>query len=257
MDFAELLQDSALLFGLGISFLGGMVAFFSPCVLPLLPGYLSIMSGFSVSEIESGEASPRQMLRATVLFVLGFTAVFVSLGAAATALGSVLLENLSALTKIAGWFVIGFGVLVLWGALSNSPLLRGAMRERRVNVRNEKLGAFAPPVMGLAFGFGWTPCIGPILGVILTLASAQGSVVQGMAMLAAFSCGIGVWFVLAGLGVSKLFKRMRKHLRTINLASGALVIAFGIIMVSGRIGQLSGYVSDFFIKIGLDALTQI
>lgn len=257
MDFGELLQDASLLVGLGISFLAGMVAFFSPCVLPLLPGYLSIMSGFSVSEIESGDASTREMLRSTILFVLGFSVVFVSLGAAATALGSTLLQNLTAITKVAGWFIVLFGILVLWGAVSSSPLFAGMMRERRVNIRTEKLGAFAPPVMGLAFGFGWTPCIGPILAVILALASAQGSVFQGMALLAAFSLGIGVWFVLAGLGVSKLFKRMRRHLRTINIASGVLIIVFGVVMASGKLGILSGWVSEFFIRVGLDALTEI
>ncbi len=257
MNFGELLQDASLLVGLGISFLAGMVAFFSPCVLPLLPGYLSIMSGFSVNEIESGQASTREMLRATVLCVLGFTTVFVALGAAATALGSTLLQNLTAITKVAGWFIVVFGILVLWGAVSSSPLFAGMMRERRINIRTEKLGAFAPPVMGLAFGFGWTPCIGPILAVILALASAQGSVFQGMALLAAFSLGIGVWFVLAGLGVSRLFKRMRRHLRKINIVSGVVIIVFGVVMASGKLGILSGWVSEFFVKVGLDALTEI
>lgn len=257
MDAAELLSDGGLLIALGISFLFGMLSFVSPCVLPLLPGYLSMMSGYTVAELESGQAPTRKVVQTTLLFVAGFTVVFVALGAAATTFGQFLRENQLLLTRIAGIVVIAFGIVIIVSAVGRSAWLQNLMRERRVDVRADRMGPAGPAVMGLAFGFGWTPCIGPVLGAILTIAASQGTVGRGMLLLAFFSLGIGLPFLVASLGMSRLFKPLRKHLRTINLVSGGLLVAFGILMLTNQVGRLSGVISDWLINIGLEDITTI
>ncbi|MEX2418769.1 MAG: cytochrome c biogenesis CcdA family protein, partial [Acidimicrobiia bacterium] len=146
------------------AFLFGALSFLSPCVLPLLPGYLSMMSGYSAADMADGKVSTRRMLRVTLLFVAGFTAVFVALGATATSLRGLLVRNESTILAVAGWIVLGMGLFIALSALINPRLLAPFMRERRVDVRPSRLGSWAAPVMGAAFGFGWTPCIGPTLG---------------------------------------------------------------------------------------------
>lgn len=242
------------------AFIFGAISFVSPCVLPLLPGYLSLMSGYSVADLQSGEASAARMLRVTLLFVAGFTIVFVALGASATSLGRWLIRNQTMATAIAGWVVVAFGLLIVAMAVSNSPLLSWFTRERRMDVRPSKLGAWAPPVMGIAFGFGWTPCIGPVLAGILTAAATQETVGQGMLLLLFYSLGLGVPFVAAGVGMTKAFGAvafMRKYLRPINVASGLLLAGFGVLMVTGQLTDLSSWFTEFFIRIGLDGLAEI
>ncbi|MDH3500483.1 MAG: cytochrome c biogenesis protein CcdA [Acidimicrobiia bacterium] len=242
------------------AFVFGAISFVSPCVLPLLPGYLSLMSGYSVSDLQAGNASAVRMLRVTLLFVAGFTVVFVALGASATSLGRWLISNQRVATTVAGWVVVVFGILIVILALWNSPALSWMMRERRVEVRPSKLGPWAPPLMGIAFGFGWTPCIGPVLAGILTAAATQDTVGQGMTLLFFYSLGLGVPFVLAGVGMTKAFGAMafvRKYLRPINVASGLLLAGFGVLMVTGRLTDLSSWFTEFFIKIGLDGLAEI
>jgi cytochrome c-type biogenesis protein len=242
------------------AFVFGALSFISPCVLPLLPGYLSLMSGYSVGDLQAGNASMGRMLRVTLLFVAGFTVVFVALGASATTLGRWLVSNQRTATAIAGWVIIAFGLLIVVLALWNSPALNWMMRERRVEVRPSRLGPWAPPVMGLAFGFGWTPCIGPVLSGILIAASTQETVGQGMLLLFFYSMGLGVPFVLAGVGMTKAFGAMtfmRKYLRQINVASGLLLAGFGVLLLTGGITQLSSWITEFFIDIGLDGLAEI
>lgn len=257
METADILADGGLLLALGISFVFGTLSFVSPCVLPLLPGYLSMMSGYSVADIESGQASTGRMARTSLLFIAGFSIVFVLLGAAATSIGQFLVRNQILLGRIAGGVVIAFGLVIIVSAVGNAGWLQGLMRERRFEIDPSKGGGWAPAVMGLAFGFGWTPCIGPVLGAILLVAADQGSVGRGMLLLGAFSLGIGLPFLLAALGMSKLFKPLRRHLRTINIVSGALLVAFGVVMVTGSVGWLSGIVTDWLTRIGLEDLTQI
>jgi cytochrome c-type biogenesis protein len=158
------------------AFLFGALSFLSPCVLPLLPGYLSMMSGYSAAEFSEGKVSTGRMLRVTLLFVAGFTVVFVLLGATATSIGRNLLTNQDMITRIGGWLVVALGLFIAVSALWNPSWLMPFMRERRVEVRPSRLGIWAPPVMGAAFGFGWTPCIGPTLGAILTVAGTQDTV---------------------------------------------------------------------------------
>lgn len=242
------------------AFVFGALSFISPCVLPLLPGYLSLMSGYSVADLQEGNASVGRMFRVTLLFVGGFTLVFVAGGAAATSLGGFLARNQSTTTQVAGWLIIAFGVLIVMLALSNSRFLNVFNRERRLEVRPSRLGGWAPPVMGVAFGFGWTPCIGPVLAAILTLAASQETVGQGMFLLFVYSMGLGIPFILSGIGMTKLFGSLavlRRHLKTINVVSGLLMVGFGVLFITGRITDLSSWITELFIRFGWDRLAEI
>lgn len=243
------MADATFALQLFLAFGGGVISCVSPCVLPLMPGYLSMMSGYSASDLESGRASTRRLLRVIGLFVLGFTVVFATLGALATGLGQFLVRNQSLINRVAGALIIGFGLLMVGMAISNRGFLGSLNQERRVDVRPSRLGAWAPPVMGMAFGFGWTPCVGPILSVVLATAATRDTVIQGVVLLVAYSLGLGVPFLLAGLGVRQLFKRVRRFLRPISVASGLLLAAFGVVMVSGNLGRVSGFFTDILVRI--------
>lgn len=256
MEFLELgfLVQAAVAFG------GGIIAFVSPCVLPLLPGYLALMSGYSVAELQSGEASTRRMLRVTLLFVAGFTVVFVALGAGATSVSRFLIQNLQIATQIAGLVILGFGIVIIGMAFTTKGPFGFFQRERRMEVRPSRFGEAAPAAMGLAFGFGWTPCIGPILAGVLTIAATQDTVVRGMFLLLAFSLGLGVPFVLSGLGVNRALtttKAMRRYLRPINITSGAIMAAFGLLMLIGGVDLLSRFFADALTAVGLEGLADV
>lgn len=245
---------------IAIALFYGALSFVSPCVLPLLPGYLSLMSGYSVKDLQDGRSSAWRMAGVTLLFIAGFTVVFVGLGASATALGGFFRQYLAIGTRIAGWVVFVFGIVIAYSAISNASWLQNLMRERRMEIDTRKFGLAGPPLMGLAFGFAWTPCIGPILGAILTLAAAQETVNQGITLLLAYSAGLGIPFLLAAVFMSRAFKTMslfKKHLRKINIASGLLLAGFGLLMINNQLGRMSGWVIDFFDAIGLDFLTSI
>jgi len=237
-----------------------MVSFLSPCVLPLVPGYLSLMSGVSAPTVvgprgADTRADTLRILRSTLLFAAGFTVVFVALGAAATSLGRVLLENQRSLNRVAGVLIIVMGLVIAFGVM---PRVFGA--EKRLRVSPARLGVFAAPVMGMAFAFGWTPCIGPVLAATLSLAAAKSTVGQGMLMLLAYSAGLAVPFVAAGVGFGRLtgvFGWFRRHARAVNVASGSVLVAFGVVLVLDRVGWLSGRLVDFMNTIGLDRLTAI
>jgi cytochrome c-type biogenesis protein len=224
------------------AFVFGMLSFLSPCVLPLLPGYMSMMSGYSAADLADGKSSNARMLRVTLLFVAGFTAVFVALGATATSIGSSLLRNSATITVWAGWIVIGMGLFIAVSAVWNPGLLMPMMRERRVEVRPSRLGAWAPPVMGAAFGFGWTPCIGPTLAAILTIAATEETILEGMFLLFVYSMGLGIPFILAGIGITKAYSAfgwLKQHFTPITVGSGLLLSVFGLLMVTGRLVDLS------------------
>ena len=226
------------------AFTFGMLSFLSPCVLPLLPGYLSMMSGYSAADLAEGRSSTGRMLRVTVLFVAGFTAVFVTLGATATSIGSSLLRNSATITVWAGWIVVFMGVFIAVSAVWNPTLLMPMMRERRVEVRPSRLGAWAPPVMGAAFGFGWTPCIGPTLAAILTIAATEDTIAQGMFLLFVYSLGLGIPFILAGIAITKAYSTfgwLKRHFTPLTVGSGVLLAVFGLLMVTGRLVTLSGW----------------
>jgi cytochrome c-type biogenesis protein len=241
--------DATLIVQMVISFGAGVISFVSPCVLPLLPGYLSMMSGYSAAELDQGQVSTRRMLRVIALFILGFTLVFAALGAGATALGEFLRDNLGTFTRVAGVVIVAFGILMVAMAVSERGLLGAVSQERRVQVRPSRLGRWAPPVMGAAFGFGWTPCIGPVLTVILATAATQETVGQGILLLVSYSLGLGVPFLLAGLGLFKFFGRLRPYLKTINIVSGVLLAAFGVLMLTNSLGDLSAWMQRIFFDI--------
>lgn len=224
------------------AFLAGILSFLSPCVLPLVPGYVSLISGASVEELQTSE---RRLFGTVMLhsitFVLGFSVVFIALGAVATGVGQVVNEYHSLLSKVAGVVVIIFG-LHLTGILKIKALYADK-RMHDVKGGSSALGSFA---VGFAFAFGWTPCIGPILATILVLASAQGTVLKGVVLLAVYSLGLAVPFLLTSLGVDRFlsfYGRFRKHLHTVEVLSGILLIAIGILIFLNNLKLLSGYLS--------------
>lgn len=242
----ENVADAALIIQLVVAFGAGVISFVSPCVLPLLPGYLSMMSGYSATQLEEGVASPRRMLRVILLFILGFTVVFAALGAGATAVGGFLRSNLPTLTRIAGVMIIVFGALMVAMAVSNRGLLASLNTERKVHVRPSRLGKWAPPVMGSAFAFGWTPCIGPVLSAILLAAATRETLGEGVLLLVVYSLGLGLPFLLAGLGLFKFFGKLKPYLRPINIASGVLLSLFGVLMVTNNVDTLSRWFVNVF-----------
>jgi cytochrome c-type biogenesis protein len=229
------------------AFLAGLVSFASPCVLPIVPGYLSFISGVNVSQFRDGGA-PRDLVRRVVLtslaFVLGFSTVFVTLGAAATYVGSLLQEHKRTLGMIGGVVIIVLG-LHTTGVIRIGWLLS----EKRASVTRRPLGLLGAYVVGLAFAFGWTPCIGPILGAILLYASQQETVTQGIVLLAAYSAGLGIPFLLAALAVNWFFKAsggLRRSMRAIEIASGLLLVGVGLLLVTGRLTIIAQYFSKLF-----------
>ena len=234
-----------------VAFGGGMLSFFSPCVLPLVPGYLSMMSGLSVSEFA---AERSRLLRAMVLFVAGFTVVFVLLGISASAIGQTLLDHQRALNRVAGVLVIVMGIVVA-GFLTPDVL----QRERRLRISPSALGGWAPPVMGMAFGFGWSPCIGPILTGVIAIASTE-TTVRAIALLIAYSLGLGVPFLISGLAfarLTRLFDWVKRHFRVINIVAGTVLVAFGLLLVLDRVFWLSLVIQRAMERVGLDFLSRI
>ncbi|MGH2693859.1 MAG: cytochrome c biogenesis CcdA family protein [Actinomycetota bacterium] len=231
------------------AFLAGLVSFLSPCVLPLVPGYLSYMSGFAGRE---GGPSPRRAALVATSFVAGFTAVFVALGASATLLGSFLRDYRQGFVQVGGIFIILLG-LVFVGVI-RLPFL---YRETRFHP-SPKAGTWGSVVLGAAFAFGWSPCIGVTMGVALTMAAgagAEGSVGEGAFLLLVYSLGLGLPFVVAGLGVSRLTTTvawLRRHTRTVNFASGILLIVVGILFVTEELFRLSLWMQRTLAAMDLD-----
>jgi cytochrome c-type biogenesis protein len=239
--------------------LAGAASFLSPCVLPLLPGYLSLMSGYSTAELAEGDVSMWRVTRATVLFVTGFTLVFVFLfGAAATTIGRFLQGN--QFTVIAGWVIIVMGLFVAVSAVWNPSFLLPMMKDRRRDVRPSALGAWAPPVMGMAFAFGWTPCIGPFLTAAIALGANADTAGRGMVVLGFYSLGLGVPFLLSSLLLAKAFSFfgvIKRFLTPISVVSGLLLAGFGILMVTGQIVELNAWFSRILIDLGLEGLAEV
>ena len=226
-----------------IAFLAGIASFLSPCVLPLVPGYISMLSGASIDELKNeahGEIL-RRVMRNSLAFVVGFTLVFVILGATATWVGHFLRAHQATFNIVAGIIVIILG-LHLTGLLK-IPLL---YREARVDTGAPKRGLGGAFLLGFAFAFGWTPCIGPILAAILALAAARQTVLQGMFLLAVYSAGLAIPFLLTSVGLSsflKFYKGFRKHLQVVEVASGVLLIVLGVLMAFNKLTIISGYFS--------------
>lgn len=214
-----------------ISFTAGVLSFISPCILPLIPAYLSYITGASIENIREG-ANYKKNILLSVLFVLGFTSVFTLLGASATWLGRKLLMKQDAVRITGAVIVILFG-LHLTGLLKIKPLYK------QKKIRTEKItsgytGAF---LIGMVFAFGWTPCVGPVLASILIMASAEESVLRGILLLLFYSLGIGVPFILTTIAINKMltvFTRIKKHYRKIEIFTGILLIAIGVLLMLNR-----------------------
>ncbi|MFO7573198.1 MAG: cytochrome c biogenesis protein CcdA [Gaiellaceae bacterium] len=226
---------------LAAAFAAGLVSFLSPCVLPLVPGYLSVVSGVGVGELGS---EPRKVTAATVAFVGGFSTVFVLLGAGAALFGDVLLSNRRTL-EIAAGILIVFAGLVFAGAPLPLPLLR---EKRLLGLGPRGGGIPTAALVGLGFGVGWTPCIGPTLAAILALAAASGSAAQGATLLAVYAIGLGIPFLAFGLaftralGVVGVFKR---HQGAVGAISGSFLVVFGVLLATGYLGRLTRNLAQF------------
>ncbi len=236
---------------LGLAFLAGAVSFLSPCVLPLVPSYLSLMSGVGASELAvATKVDQRRLLRSTLLFVAGYSAVFTALGAAASTVGSFLFDHQIGLRMVSGVLIVVMG-------LALAGLVRPAFfdRERRFHVSPAALGSYAPPVMGAAFAFGWSPCIGPVLGAILGLAAQSASLGRGVVLLLAYSAGLGVPFVVSGMAFGRLtgaFSWVKLHFGVINLVSGLLLVGFGLLLLTGSITDVVRSLQGALRAVGLD-----
>jgi cytochrome c-type biogenesis protein len=223
-------------------FVAGLISFLSPCVLPLVPGYVSLISGVGVEQLKlkEGELFRKVMLNSAA-FIVGFSIVFITLGAISTEVGQVLAQYKSLLARIAGVVIILFG-LHLTGIFQIKALLADT-RLHSLKGGSSAWGAF---VIGFAFAFGWTPCVGPILAVVLGFAAAQDTVWKGIFLLAIYSAGLAVPFLLTSLGIErflKFYNRFKFHMHAVEVASGVLLIALGILLVMGRFALISGYFS--------------
>ena len=216
-----------------IAFLEGIITFISPCLLPLLPLYISYFAG-------GGERSTEKTLKGALGFVTGFTVIFVLLGALAGTVGSLLREYQTAVNIVSGAVVILFGLNFL--GVFKLNLFRGTHR----SVNTDNMGFFAAMLFGMIFSIGWTPCVGAFLGSALMLASQQGHVLEGMLMLLAYSLGLGIPFILSAVLIDYLksaFNWIKKNYRVINIASGSLLVLIGILMATGTLGRLLGLLS--------------
>lgn len=235
------------------AFAGGVISFLSPCVLPLVPAYLSIITGLDVAEIQAG--SRRRLARVardTGLFILGFGTVFVLLGMSATAVGSVLFRNQALLTRVSGLVVVAMALFLAGSVVLKAPWL---YRELRLHPSASRLGPFTAPVLGAAFGFGWTPCIGPVLGSVLALAAADGDPARGGLLLAVYSAGLGVPFLATGLAFARMtaaFTVVKRHFTGLTLGSAAVLAFFGVLLTFNRLTWVTSRLQAGLRAIGLD-----
>src|SRR5215213_10132187 len=239
------------------AFGAGLLSFISPCVLPLIPGYLSYISGLSLDEMRGGGAAARpsgvavvappelrrRVLLSSLFFIIGFSLVFIALGASASAIGHFVLAKKSLFSRIAGAVIIVFGLHTM-GVLR----IEWLYQEKRVQTSRQPGGPFGALLVGIAFAFGWTPCIGPILAGILAIAATRTGVGEGVRLLAAYSLGLGVPFFAAALAINRFFgalARIRKHYHAIELVSGALLVIIGVLIFTDRFTIIAGWLQPY------------
>ena len=231
-----------------IAVAAGFLSFISPCVLPLLPSYVSFLTGLSVEQLTDTQGDPvararvrRIVLGNSLIFILGFSTIFVLLGASATLAGRFLLEYQGVLSKVAGVVIVLFGLYVM-GVLNP----RWLMRDRRVHLDKKPRGRVGSFLVGMAFAAGWTPCVGPILGAILLMAGTSDSVAHGVLLLSAYSLGIGIPFFVTALALDTFMARypaFSRHMRTISLVSGAFLIAVGVLIFMDAFTVFSAFLT--------------
>jgi len=231
-----------------IAFLAGLASVITPCVLPLVPGYLSAVTGVSVTELD--EASWRRVLVPSLTFIASFSAIFILLGLTATGIGSTLQNHRDTLEKIAGVLIIAMGVLFV-----GSLFITRLNREWHVDALMTRAGKGGPLIAGAAFAIAWTPCIGPTLGAILGLASTSGSVAHGALLLAVYSAGLGIPFLATALAFSRMttaFGAIKRHYAAIMAVGGAILIAMGVLILTGDFFQLNIQAQKLTTNLGLN-----
>ncbi|WP_205742716.1 cytochrome c biogenesis CcdA family protein [Onishia niordana] len=237
--------------GLATAFLAGLISFASPCVLPLVPGYLSFVAGRSLGQIREADRRERlRVLTQSIWFVLGFTTIFLLLGASATAIGRLLLIYRQEANLVGGLIVILFGAF-----MTGLIPLHWLQREWRLIGRLKEAGGGpgAAYLLGVAFAFGWTPCIGPILGAILTVSASTANASSGMALLGIYSLGLGVPFLLTAVSLDRFLHHqpfLRRWGRVMHLAAGLIMILMGILMITGKLTELSYWLLRTFPALG-------
>lgn len=232
---------------LGGALIAGLLSFVSPCVLPIVPPYLAWLAGVSFDELKDeapGAAQRRRLVLAALAFVLGFTTVFVMLGATASVLGRTIAQYFDMLSIVAGVIIIVMGLHFL-------GVFRIALfyREARVQVARKPAGPLGAYVIGLAFAFGWTPCVGPVLAAILFIAGSEGTAMRGALLLATYSLGIGIPFMLAAIFASRFLgwaARFRPHMRKVEMGMGALLVVTGILFMTGQMSVISFWLLETF-----------
>jgi cytochrome c-type biogenesis protein len=237
------------------AFAVGFVSFVSPCVLPLVPGYLSAVSGVSLAEIQGGEKRLTRILLPAFVFCLSFTVVFVALGMTATGLGSALQDGRGTLDKIAGAVIIALGVLFVI-----TPFVPKLNREWRPDALMSRAGSGGPLIAGAAFAFAWTPCVGPTLGTILTAASIQDTVSEGAVLLLFYSAGLAVPFLLTAIAFTRAtaaFRWLRDRYLIITGISGVVLIAMGYLLFTGQLTDLNAEIQQALDGLGLDFIYEI
>jgi cytochrome c-type biogenesis protein len=229
------------------AFAAGFLSFISPCVLPLIPGYVSFVSGVSLEEMRAGATAPatsrRRVLITSLFFVIGFSIVFILLGATATVIGKFLLTRLPILEKVAGTLLIVLGLHMM--GVFRIPFLES---DTRMHVSRKPAGPIGALFVGLAFAFGWTPCIGPILTPIMTLAATRDTVWEGVRLLTVYSMGLGVPFMLTAVAINHFLAasaRIRKHYRAVELTSGALIIGVGLLLYTGQLTVIVRFLTPY------------
>ena len=234
------------------AFAAGFVSFISPCVLPLVPGYLSAVSGVSFDDLEKGD---RRVLLPAIIFCLSFSAVFIAFGMAATGLGQTLREHQDVLEKIAGFFIVAMGLFFI-ATLFITPL----NREWHPQGLIQKAGSGGPLVAGAAFAIGWTPCIGPTLTAILNAAAIKDTLAEGAVLLAIYSAGLAIPFLLSAVAFERatgVFRWLRNHFTVITAASGVLLVLMGVLIFTGQLTDLNTEAQRFLESLGLDGLYEL
>ena len=227
----------------------GFITFLSPCVLPLIPGYVAFITGMTTAELSDGKRSLSAILVPSLLFVAGFSIVFVALGASASAVGSFLSRYSDVLEIVAGAIIMLLGFFML--GIVKVPWLYGEARFEMQKAR--RFGPAAALIMGMAFAFGWSPCVGPILGSILMMAANSAEVSRGVVLLAVYSLGLGVPFVLVALMLGRIkpvLNWLNRHALVINRVAGVILMVLGVLILTGWIGRVVGYLSVIVPKIG-------
>jgi len=226
--------------------LAGLLSFLSPCVLPIVPGYLCFLAGTSLDKIASGEdaSKERNVFYFALSFVFGFSTVFILLGASATLLSGLIYEYLDILRVVGGIIIIIFGIHFM--QIIQLPFLN---RDTRYQIESYRPGIVGSYVIGLSFAFGWTPCIGPILGSVLSIAASSETVTYGIVLLMLYSAGLGIPFLLAAYAINgfmKFLSKIRNYIRVIEIFTGVLLVIFGILILTNRIQELAFFFIKYF-----------